>query len=62
MAFLEVEPDPSMVGWFDTAMTADGAHIGRWRSDFDGETARRIDDRYQELTSELAAQGVRIPK
>lgn len=62
MAFLEVEADPSMVGWFDTAMTADGAHIGRWRSDFDGETARRIDDRYQELISELAAQGVRIPK
>lgn len=62
MSFLEVESDPGMVTWFDTEMTAAGAHIGRWRTDFDAETVQRIDGRYRELTEDLAAQGVRIPK
>ena len=62
MAFLEVDSDAGMTTWFDTEMTADGAHIGRWRSDFDAETTQRIDERYHELIDELAGQGVRIPK
>jgi len=61
MAFLGSNVDPQMQAWFDAEMTADGAHIGRWRTDFDDETARRLDERYEEMITGMAAQGVRIP-
>jgi hypothetical protein len=62
MTFLGSRVDPQMQAWFDAEMSANGAHIGRWRTDFDAQTASRIDERYAELTAELAEQGVRIPK
>lgn len=61
MAFLGADVDPGMVSWFDAEMTAEGAHIGRWRSDFDQDVARRIDERYQALVADLVEHGVRIP-
>lgn len=59
--FLEVPVDPAMVAWFDSEVTADGAHPGRWRRDFDPDTCAAIDARYGEITERLRSEGVTIP-
>jgi hypothetical protein len=56
-----VPVDPGMVSWFDENVTADGAHPGRWRRDFDADTCARIDEEYAEIVDRLAAAGVRVP-
>jgi hypothetical protein len=60
-AHVGVPVDPDMVSWFDSHVTADGAHPGRWRRDFDEETVRRIDANYGEIVERLAALGIDIP-
>ncbi len=57
-----VPVDAGMVEWFDANVTADGAHPGRWRSDFDAETCARIDERYALAVERLTALGVDIPQ
>lgn len=59
--FLEVPVDPAMVQWFDSDVTADGAHPGRWRRDFDEATCQAVDARYGEITERLRSEGVTIP-
>ena len=59
--FLDVAVDSSMVQWFDANVTAEGAHPGRWRRDFDDATAARIDGEYAQACERLAAAGVDIP-
>lgn len=59
--FLEVPVDSQMVDWFDAHVTADGAHPGRWRQDFDIDQCARIDAHYQEACDRLRAEGVAIP-
>ena len=60
-AAIDVPVDPQMVAWFDANVTAEAAHGGRWRRDFDAATCVRLDDEYDEVCSRLTAIGVRIP-
>ena len=60
-AHIGVPVDPAMVDWFDANVTADGAHPGRWRRDFDDETCRRIDQHYADAVDRQRAVGVDIP-
>lgn len=55
-----VPVDPGMVTWFDTHVTAEGAHPGRWRKDFDAQTCRRIDDHYAAAVGRLTQAGVDV--
>jgi hypothetical protein len=57
-----VSVDPGMVDWFDTNVTADGMHPGRWRRDFDAETCDRIDAEYSAVVERPAAEGIDIPR
>lgn len=57
-----VPVDAAMVEWFDSNVTARGAHPGRWRHDFDEETCARIDERYALAVEHLTALGVDIPQ
>ena len=59
--FLDVPVDPGMVAWFDENVTSDGMHPGRWRRDFDDETAARIDAHYADACDRLSQAGVAIP-
>lgn len=59
--FIGVLPDDALQAWFDNQMSADAAHVGRWRSGFDPDTTARIDSAYAEIIERLAAQGVQIP-
>lgn len=61
-SFLDVPVDAGMVAWFDEHVTADGAHPGRWRLDFDTETCARIDNHYAQIVARLGAEGVDIPR
>ncbi len=56
-----VPVDASMVEWFDANVTPGGAHPDRWRRDFDEETARRVDEAYEQACARLRDAGVTIP-
>ena len=47
--------------WFDKKMLPQQAHVGRWRRDYDDDTARRIDERYARIIAELDELGVPHP-
>ena len=57
-----VPVDAGMVEWFDANVTAQGAHPGRWRRDFDADTCARIDAHYADAVARLTALGVDIPE
>jgi hypothetical protein len=59
---IDVEPSRRLREWFDANVKPEQAHIGRWRRDYDPETAARIDARYAEITSEFDATGVPYPR
>jgi hypothetical protein len=61
-AAVDVPVDAGMVEWFDANVTAEGAHPGRWRKDFDADTCRRIDQHYGLAVDRLTEQGVEIPR
>jgi hypothetical protein len=61
LEFLGLRPDRRMREWFDKKVMAAQAHVGRWRKDYDDDTARRIDDRYGEIIDELNSLGVPHP-
>jgi len=56
-----VSMDAQMLDWFDQNVTADGAHGGRWRRDFDADLVAQIDDAYLAISERLVAAGVSIP-
>lgn len=59
--FLSIPADPHMVQWFDDNVSEDRAHIGRWRTQFDGPTRDRIDQHYARLVEGLRRDQVPIP-
>lgn len=61
MAFLNLSDDPKLRSWFDASIVASQANAGRWRKDYNEQTARTIDARYAEILSELDARGVAHP-
>jgi len=42
-------------------VTAEGAHAGRWRRDFDESTCAAIDEVYAESCGRLVNLGIAIP-
>lgn len=61
LAFLDLDDDQRMRDWFDETVIAKQAHVGRWRKDYDDDTAQRIDARYAEIIDELDERGVPHP-
>lgn len=59
--FLELTEDPAMRSWFDLHVSAANAHPGRWRTQFDEATVRRIDRTYAEIVVRLRGSGVSVP-
>ena len=60
-SFLDVDEDPLMLEWFNANVTANNAHVGRWRAQFDDSTAEQIDAYYEKICSRLVADGVEVP-
>lgn len=59
--FLEIPVDPGMKAWFEQNVNAADAHVGRWRTQFDAQTTRTIEQMYEQMVARLAAHGARIP-
>ncbi len=55
--FLGVEDDPVMHAFFDSRMTADGTHAGRWRTDVPEDRRAAFEAHYRTLADQLAIQG-----
>lgn len=47
--------------WLDRRVSAEQAHVGRWRKDYDAATAAKIDERYAQIIGELDSLGVPHP-
>jgi len=62
LSFLGVSDDANMRAWFDANVRPEQAHDGRWRTQFDAATTKRIDATYGDIVDRLVAQGVRIPQ
>jgi len=58
--FVGLSPSDAMRTWFDTHVTADAAHGGRWRT-LDPATVEAIDERYAEICTRLESSEVVIP-
>ena len=58
---LDLEPSSEMLEWFNSTVTTQGSHAGRWRRDFDDRTAAAIDECYAAACERLKAQGIEIP-
>lgn len=56
-----IDDAPRMRQFFDTQMTTEASHAGRWRRDLDVAQQRRIDDQYARLCEGLTAAGVTLP-
>jgi hypothetical protein len=61
MEFLDLPDDADMRAWFDGNVLPQSAHGGRWRTQFDADTTRRIDEQYAHICERLGMQGVRLP-
>ncbi|MFM9135875.1 MAG: sulfotransferase family protein [bacterium] len=61
LSAIGVDDDRRMRQWFDAKVLPQQAHVGRWRRDYDEETARRIDERYAAIIGELDDLGVPRP-
>ncbi|MCF8527281.1 MAG: sulfotransferase [Candidatus Nanopelagicales bacterium] len=60
-SFLNIPLDPGMMEWFADNVSVDRAHVGRWRTQFDGETTEKINALYASIVADLRSKGVRIP-
>lgn len=58
---LGLRDDRRMREWFDAKVLPQQAHVGRWRRDYDEETAQRLDRRYEEIIAEFISSGVPHP-
>jgi hypothetical protein len=56
--FLEVADDAPIRRYFDTEISAEAAHHGRWRERLPPPDARRIDRHYRRLVRQLRREGV----
>jgi hypothetical protein len=58
LEFLGLDDDPGMRAYFDTEMTADRAHVGRWREGISEAERDRITAVYATVLEELRRDGV----
>jgi hypothetical protein len=57
LEFLGIDDDPAMRAFFETSMTPERAHIGRWREDVPPERMARFVEHHRRLAERLAARG-----
>jgi hypothetical protein len=57
LEFLGLEDDPRMRGYFEAEMSAERAHVGRWRTELGPAARLRISRRYRRTVEDLEAEG-----
>jgi hypothetical protein len=56
--FLEIDDETPMRRYFDRRISAEAAHVGRWRLRMAPQDARRVDRRYRKVVRRLHRDGV----
>jgi hypothetical protein len=56
--FLDLEEDEAIRRTFDTQLTAENGHLGRWRVELAGEERDELDRRYRERLAWMAEDGI----
>lgn len=57
LEFLAVEDEPGLRDYFEAEMTAEAAHLGRWRGQLGRAGRLRVQRRYERAVGELERQG-----
>src|SRR5215211_2280687 len=58
LEFLGLEEDEEIRRTFDTELTAENGHLGRWRVDLPEAERDELDRRYREMLDQMAADGI----
>lgn len=56
--FLELDDPGPMRAYFDSRISAERAHVGRWRERMPPPDARRVDRRYRRIVRRLRREGI----
>ena len=59
--FLNLPITPEFRAWFNENVRLEDANVGRWRTQFDAETVKKIDSVYAEMVERVAAAGAQVP-
>jgi hypothetical protein len=59
--FLNLPITPEFRAWFNENVRLEDANVGRWRTQFDAETVKKIDATYAEMVERVAAAGAQVP-
>lgn len=59
--FLGLEITPDFRAWFNENVRIEDANVGRWRTQFDEPTVKKIDAVYAEMVERVAASGAQVP-
>lgn len=59
--FLNLPITPEFRAWFNENVRLEDANVGRWRTQFDDETVKKIDSVYAEMVERVAAAGAQVP-
>lgn len=58
LTFLGLDEDAAIRRTFDSELTAENGHLGRWRTDLDGDERTELERRYREILAAMAADGI----
>jgi hypothetical protein len=58
LEYMQLESEPEMVSFFESELTPERAHLGRWRTDLDPAEREEVDAAYQGALRQLRDEGV----
>jgi|RhiMetdeSRZDD1v2_1073273.scaffolds.fasta_scaffold73998_4 hypothetical protein len=56
--YVRLESEPEMAAFFESELTAERAHLGRWRTELEPAVREQVDATYREALAQLRAEGV----
>jgi hypothetical protein len=58
LGHIGIESEPAMRSFFESELTAERAHLGRWRAELDAAEREELDALYRDVLRELRDEGV----
>jgi hypothetical protein len=58
LEYVRLESEPEMASFFETEVTAERAHLGRWRTELDAAEQENVDAVYRDVLRRLRDEGV----
>jgi hypothetical protein len=58
LGYLRLENEPAMDSFFESELTAERAHLGRWRAELGSAQREQVDVTYRETLRQLRDEGV----